>query len=575
MLFLASSAGAQAQYNVDYKMGEYSDPQTIESNVDIGKDEIITVGTLRVNEFAGSHDDVILTRLDQDGNIIWNIRYGTSDYDEVGNGITLSWDEKHVIVVGSIQEAGFFAAERKVLPRQALVLKIRISDGAVVWTTTYGIEENDDQAFLVKRSNSEAFEDLSYVIVGTSMGDPEQFYERMYAFKIKESGDEIWQRRYYLSYDYPITSIRPTSMVENEKETFMIAGTRTEIGKPTQLFTIGIKTINGDVSHDLFDYPTDNIYHVSRCDIDRQPDGKGYALAFTADDFKGDCIADIIDTDTDRIGVIRLNEDRKVLWASVYWEKEATNQDGLSVRFYKDELHVCININRASRFNTAGILRLKEASGGVIACTTYHIPESRVDYGPIGNHMIRNNDDKEYYVKSIYPKWGFSMVNTDILGKANCSEEAKINSCEYKTEPKAEKCEAKKYGKYKFWKIPTYKVDYGMDACKEIGLAPESQDGSGEATSGSLPTTQAIIYPSPVSGTQELINLKFITELDKTQGNIRIFNSMGQEVVNYDLVLVKGENKFTFDAKQFNAGIYLVMISADDQILDRVKFIKN
>lgn len=575
MLFLASGAGAQAQYNVDYKMGEYSDQQTIESNVDIGDNEIITVGTIRVNEFAGSHDDVILTRLNKDGKVLWNIRYGTSDYDEVGNGITLSWDKKHVIVVGSIIEAGFFAAERKVLPRQALVLKIRISDGAVVWTTTYGIEENDDQAFIVKRSNNAAFEELSYVIVGTSTGDPEQFYERMYAFKIKDSGDEIWQRRYYLSYDFPISSIRPTSMVEDKDGVFMIAGTRSEINRPTQLFTIGIKTINGDVSHDLFHYPTDHIYHVSRCDIDRHPDGKGYALTFTANDFKGDCITPIVDTDTDRIGVIRLNEDRKVLWASVYWEKDATNQDGLSVRFYKDELHVCININRKERYNTAGILRLKEANGGVIACITYHIPESRVDYGPIGNHMIRDNNDKEYYVKSIYPKWGFSMVNTDILGKANCSEEAKIYSCAYKTEPNDEKCDAKKYGKYRFWEMPTYKVDYGVDPCKEIGLAPESQDGSGEASSSVVPTTVATIYPSPVSSTQELVNLKFTTELDKAQGNIRIFNSMGQEVVNYDLVLLKGENKFTFDAKQFNSGIYLVMISADDQILDRVKFIKN
>ena len=234
MLLLTGAMGAQAQYNVDYKMGEYADQQTLESNVDIGDEELITVGTLTVNEFTGSHQDIVLTRLNKDGKVIWNIRYGLRDLNEIGNGITLSWDKKHVIVVGNVHKRTDEISARPV--NQALVLKIRISDGAVVWATHHGIKEYDDQAFLVKRSNT--FEDESYVVVGASRGEPEEAFERMYAFKVKDDGNQVWSRRYYLGYNFPISSIRPSSMVENGFGKFMIAGTRSEINRPTRIFLL-------------------------------------------------------------------------------------------------------------------------------------------------------------------------------------------------------------------------------------------------------------------------------------------------------------------------------------------------
>lgn len=574
MLLFASAMGANAQYNTDYKIAQYQDEQTIESNVDIGQNEIMTVGTILVYDDGQWHKDIILTRLDKESNVIWNIKYGEKDINEIGNGITLSWDKKHVIVVGSFQKDAAIP-EDEIKERYALVMKVRISDGTVIWNALHGDSKYDDQAFLVKKGTG-LDDQKTYVIVGRSDGDEEQSYERMYAFKIKESGDEIWTRRYYLSYNFPISAIHATSMVENTPGKFLVAGTRHEVNRPTQIFTIGFRTSDGAVTDDLFHYPTNNIYHVSTVDIDREPEGKGYALSFTANDLYGDCVdAYDLDKNIDRIGIMRLNEDRKVLWSQVYWEHKATNHNGLSIRFYKDELHVCANINRKDKYNTAAFLRVKESNGGFIYCNTYHVPETLFDYGPIGNHMIRSNDNKAYYIKSIYAKRGFAMTKTNSIGVSVCDKETELKQCKIKVALKDEKCDAKKYGKYGFNDIPRKEVDYGVTPCDEIdGLAPEGDNGQGSIGSP-MPINKAIIYPSPVRENQEIINLKFITDLDETQGNVAIYNSMGQLVANYDLMFITGENKFEFDAAQFPSGMYMVTITTQGEILDRVKFIKN
>lgn len=572
MLLFAGSMTGFGQYNVDYKMGEYADPQTIESNVDIGENQLITVGTITVSEDGDRHEDLILTRLDKEGKIIWNIKYGRKDVNERGNGVTLSWDKKHVIVVGSIAKDADIADEAA-LERFALVLKVRISDGAVIWNTLHGASNQDNQAFLVKRTTG--FDVPSYVVVGTSTGDPEQSFERMYAFKIKESGDEIWSRRYYLTDNFPFRAIRPTSMVEDELGRFLVAGIRAEINRPTQIFTLGFRTSDGAVTKDLFHYPINDVFHVSTVDIDRHPEGKGYGISYTANDLRGDCVEEFgIDQDIDRIGVIRLNKDRKPLWNNIYWEKDATNHNGLSIRFYKDQLHVCVNINRKERYNTSAILSVKESNGAFIVCNTYHVPETLFDYGPIGNHMIRSNDDKAYYVKSIYPKWGFAMTRADVTTKSVCDKRTELIRCEIKIDVKDQKCEAKEYGRYVFREIITKKVDFGEDHCEERAGINSTEDDNG-SISNPQPINKAVVYPSPIGENQSIINLSLISDRDETPGTIVIYNSMGQQVYTIDMVLINGENQFQFDAQRFSKGMYMVTITAGGELIDRVKFVKN
>ena len=212
----------------------------------------------------------------------------------------------------------------------------------------------------------------------------------------------------------------------------------------------------------------------------------------------------------------------------------------------------------------------------MISCITHQVPEFLTDYGPLTNHMIRSSNDKEYYIKSIYPKWGFSMVNTNLKGSSHCEEETRIRICAFRTEPKEERSKAVEYGKYDFTDIRTHRVDYGTDRCEDpiIGLS-ETTDEDGGSITPSTPITKATVYPSPVSADQAMVNLQFVSDLEAQPGTIRVFNSMGQEVLSSDVRLLEGQNKFQFEVSNFTKGIYLVTISTQDQLIDRVKFIKN
>lgn len=570
---LLFASGLSAQYNADYKMGQYQDDRTIESTVDIGNSEVLTVGTITAKDDDITHKDIILTRLDSDGNIIWNIRYGTSKFDEDGNGITLAWDKEHVIVVGSILETGIL--DRKVVDRNALVLKVRIADGAVVWSNIYGAKEIDDQAFLVKRNIKEK---KSYIVVGTSFGDPEQVSERMYNFSIEDNGSLIWSNRYYLPYDFPIRSIKPTSMVENGEKEFMVAGTRTEVNRPTHLFTIGISRANGSVTQDLFHYPISEVYHVTRCDIDRHPEGEGFGLAFTANDFSGRCLIPVdfaLDKEVDRIGVIRLNKDRKVVWGNVYWAAKTTNNDGLSLTIEDKQFKVCVNFNTKDRYNTPGFLRLEESDGSVISTIIHHIPQSETDYGPLTNQMIRSSD-KDFYIKSIYEKWGFSMVNTDPNGKANCVKEEKVVRCKLSVKVTDEKVDPKEYGKDAKWELKRAKVKYGEDFCKTLdGLKQEEGNGSEDTGNTGIESNQAVVYPSPLGADDVVLNVRFTSDREVEFGHIRIINSQGQEVMVHATNFIEGVNQLTLETANLPSGMYLVVVSANGEITEQMKLIKQ
>lgn len=577
MLLFVGNFAANAQYNVDYKMAEYLDPQTVESTVDVGDGEVVTVGTIKVTDGRQLHEDVILTRLDKSGKIIWNMRYGIKEAYERGNGITLSWDKKHVIVAGSFEKIIGIDIDRT-RERYAMVLKVRISDGALIWTTLNG-NDTDEQAFLVKRSNGR---DLvrSYVVVGTSTGDREESYERMLAFKIDDGGTTSWSNRYYLGENFPYRSIRPTSMVSNADGTFMIAGTRAEINRPTRLFTVGIKSSNGAISHLFNYYETGNIYHVERCDITKDTYDRydrGYALTFTAKDFRGDCLV-VADDDLfyskDKIGVIRMDASRRVLWSKIYYTKSADNQDGLSIFFYKDELQVCVNINDAVRYNTPGILRLKKENGNIISLNTYHIPSYRGDYGPLGNSMVRLGSN-EYAVKSIYKDWGFSMVNPNVLSDAKCDREVRAYQCKFKVVLREQGVKPVEYARGFRYRLPYDKVGYGEYPCGGFGIvAPTTteEENTGNFSSG---VTEAVVYPSPVGENQDVVTLQFLAENAYDLGNVKIFNGQGQEMLTQDISIIDGQNNMEFSAQQFAPGMYMVLISGNGEILDRVKFIKN
>ena len=189
--------------------------------------------------------------------------------------------------------------------------------------------------------------------------------------------------------------------------------------------------------------------------------------------------------------------------------------------------------------------------------------------------MIRSSD-KDYYIKSIYGKWGFSMINADPGGKANCVEEIKVVRCKLSVKVEDEKVDPKEYGKEAKWELKRNKVDYGEDFCEKLdGLKQEEGNDSEDTGSIGVQTNQAVVYPSPLGADDMILNVRFSSEMEQEFGQIRIINSQGQEVLVHAANFIAGVNQLTLETANLPSGMYLVVISANGEIMEQLKLIKQ
>ncbi len=574
-LFL-SAGSAFGQYNVDHLAGPFEDSPVLTSLVEVGNDHVISVGTTSISEPGeGTHKDIILTKTNSTGHVVWSYRYGQPDQAEMGNGITLSWDGLHVIVVGSMYYSGSASIGNQLTPlRDAITLKVRISDGLLIWTTTHGTFSNDEEALLIERTNDGILGDHSYVVVGHSSGDAPQSFRRMYAFKLNESGGEVWSKRYLLSYNFPIYSVSPSSMVKNGFGKLMIAGIQSEINKPTQPFTTGISTINGSVTDDYMIHSTTSVYNVKDCAIARDADGSGFALAYTADSYFGNCLVaatDPILNSTDRIGVMRLNPNRKPIWSSVYWKPQEDNQRGVAIDIKGGVYNVATSFSTNfiwTNVERPGFLRLNKTTSFVIDCHIYH--SSLLNpYGVIANCMIRAKDG-DYIIKTfVHPNNGFSLIKLNDLGISSCDESVQITRCKTGTTSTAQKSEAANYGSVALNYSPRHLAPINSYDCADP-FGTKSKSASLET-----PTSKMIVYPSPLGENENMVNIKFTTNLDGVSAKVHVYNAMGQEVLTHNLTLKEGENITRFNAQKLSSGMHTIVIDTDTEILDRGKLVKQ
>lgn len=576
MTVFLSASSAYSQYNVDLLVGPYEDNAVLTSLVEVGNDQVISVGTISISEPGeGTHKDILLTKTNSTGNVVWSYRYGQPDQAEMGHGVTLSWDGLHVIVVGSMYYSGSASIGNQLAPlRDAITLKVRISDGLLIWTTTHGTFSNDEEALLIERTNDGILGDHSYVVVGHSSGDAAQSFRRMYAFKLNESGGEVWSKRYLLSYNFPISSVSPSSMVKNGFGKLMIAGIQSEINKPTQPFTTGISTINGSVTDDYMIHSTTSVYNVKDCAIARDADGSGFALAYTADNYFGNCLVaatDPILNSTDRIGVMRLNPNRKPTWSSVYWKPQEDNQRGVAIDIKGGVYNVATSFSTNfiwTNVERPGFLRVNKTTSFVIDCHIYH--SSLLNpYGVIANCMIRAKDG-DYIIKTfVHPNNGFSLIKLNDLGISSCDESVQITRCKTGTKSTAKKSEAANYGSVALNYSPRHTVVVASYDCADP-FGTKSKSPSLET-----PTSKMIVYPSPLGEEEDMVNIKFTTNLDGVLAKVHVYNAMGQEVLTHNLTLKEGENTTRFNTQKLSSGMHTIVIDTDTEILDRGKLVKQ
>jgi len=568
---LLGTSSAYGQYNVDHLVGPYEDTPVLTSLVEVGNGHVISVGTITTTLGSTQQKDILLTKTDSLGNVVWNYRYGQPDQVETGNGITLNWNGDHVIVVGSVYYSDSSGIGTPMIPvRDAITLKVRISDGALIWTTTHGTFSYDEEALMIERTNDGLLGDRSYVVIGQSSGDTAQSSVRMYAFKLNESGGEVWSRRYLLSNNFPIIAVRPSSVVPNGFSRLMIAGIRSEVNRPTKLFTTGISTIDGSVTDDFVEYTTSNIYHVKDCAISRDPDGSGFVLAFTTDNFYGPCLAastDPLPTSADRIGVMRLYPSRKVQWTNIYWNQQAANQRGIAVDVKGGLYNIGTSYSLINNVERPGFLRVDKTTSAVVDCHLYQSSTLRPT-GVMANCMIPSKDGGYIMKNFAHPNDGFSLIKMSAAGKSNCNEQVQIVRCTTPSTADAKKSSAQDYGSVALNYSPRYAVFVNSQLCY-------NPFGTKSNIAAQTPTTKMVIYPSPVGENEEIVNIKFSTELDNKEATVHVLNSLGQEVLTYKITTSEGENFTHFNAQKLSSGMHTIVIDTDQEILERGKLLKK
>lgn len=232
----------------------------------------------------------------------------------------------------------------------AMALKVRIADGASIWTKKYGSRDNEEKAFVIKHTNhNEPF----YILTG-------HVDDKLAAFKIDDSGNLIWSKRYVTT----CLSSTPTSMISDNKNEFIIAGTYSaDVDVPGDLFTVGIRKDDGTITHALKRYTIADQNAIVGCDITKIVTDQGYALTYTLEGKSGETAP----FDRDCIGILRLDNGWNTKWANIYWQETANWQTGLSIDHSADVLNICTNFTK-NTFNTPGLLTVKDSDGTVSFC---------------------------------------------------------------------------------------------------------------------------------------------------------------------------------------------------------------
>ena len=196
-------------YNAEVGNFTSMDQGTLKSTIKLRMDvlESITVGSIleldRLENLTG-YLNIVVRKFKSNGALIWKVQYGILYYNERANSVSLSKDGKYIYVVGRAQSTIVPYANFK-----AIVMKVRISDWAVIWSQNYGNAANTESVLLIRRSDEK---DKGYFVIGTSIGEPSQPSERPFGFRIDEMGNLVWSKRYEIEDDLPFNSISPTGI---------------------------------------------------------------------------------------------------------------------------------------------------------------------------------------------------------------------------------------------------------------------------------------------------------------------------------------------------------------------------
>jgi len=537
----------------------YTDVTTIKATELVNADEIITVGYAFEPGSQTSRDIVIVKTKSSNGAVIWANSYGLSDLDERAYGLTVTYDGKNVIVVGT--------AQNKDVPTDwnGLAMKVDIATGAVVWSYQYGKIDEYQELRMIQRTFDGPIVPLNptYMMVGTS--SYKDVKSVLYAVSIFDNGGQQWADIYLDGSTYPDIFDYAFTMVKNPFKKFIICGTRYDNtgSSASRIFTMGIDPTTGSVSDKYIDYTIDDRPHFEGaiCNV-AIDDFVGYGLAFSSRKSG-------VDTDVDAaITVMLLDKDRLPINTNFYWQKEHKENFGLSIYQSTEEIKTFdVYTSMYKEIFKPGFLNV-EVTGAInyflkynadLSDSKYATAMVRTKYGYTAKALHYDGDD------------GFMLAGATPTGKTDCAAEEEIYRKEVDAKYDSFDYKADAFGDVEKREVKVVDVHGKVKSCDGLFGQAFKQGAVSEA---SVEANSFHVYPNPMASNQN--EVKLVYNLEQGQRvEISIYNALGQQVYRQFATLTSGSNQLPITINNMSPGVNFIVVRNGADVLYQYKIIKE
>ena len=558
----------QFNKNYSFPLDLYADVATVKATKLVNDREIMTVGYAREAGSRENVNDIVIVKTSRiDGSVIWGRTYGLDDLDEKGFGLTLSYDGRHVIVCGSAQ------SKESREDWNALVMKIEINTGDVVWSSQLGETKENEEFRMVER----VYPDLAsigndsptYLLVGSASYE---FKNVLYGASIHDNDGSVqWSNTYANAGTLGVVDDIAFSMVQGYADQFYICGTRKLEGK-SRIFTLRINPYNGNpaysyvvinVNNHLLN--TLNQYGGSICKVDW--DGSsliGYAIACTS-----------VEPQVGRNGfveeaitVLILDQKGKSEYGGLYWERGFKGNRGLSVyQSTVDRRSHTLNVytNTYNEGYDPGFVNV-DILGPVNYFNKYYDSEQFEDKLPTA--MVENEYGYTAKVLNKNPEEGsrFQLLQLGQDGRTDCMKEENMLYQRVESEDELILYEKTPYGRDSKRDILSRPLEVRFNGCERGRSMPfPSPQIAGETNASS----KISVYPNPAI---DAVNVS-IEGKNVKGGKVFLMSSMGR--VFYEKPVSVNNRMVTFDMTELPSGVYFIQFTDNLGNIEVKKVVKR
>lgn len=570
MLFLSGTSLGQ-MFNQEYQYSQLNgayipEEDRAKSTLQIDANEIITIGSFRDNSISGTRDILIVkTRVDN-GHVIWSKRIGLPNLDEFANALTLSYSGSDVLIVGQAQSSTSSS------DRDALVVRLQVSDGSILWAKRYGTsDQNQEWKMIEKVSSSSNPGNNTYFIAGyTNKGNNLPY---IYASSINEDGSTVFLNEYFDNLLRYYAGSSPSSMVQNSQGDFILTGERiSPVNNYRALFTMGISPLTGVVTDPFFAYEVANSDRVVGGAIERITIGTTDAYVLVGSAINPNVSVSTVNS---AISLMTLNSNRTPIGCRLYWEEGHASNSGMSV-FQNQSNTMQLDVYTSTN-NQPGLMSLSLTNGQLLSFKRYNTFSSQAFLSPISMEQTDNGYlAKTYFSISGFfgPSTGFKLISLDHTGENECYD----NSVMY-AESRALSTYTVSVAPRAFGAVNVRGTGWpqnvtgksvncdGMDAIAFRLLADNT-----ESLTISEQEESFAVYPNPIAKNGNNLNLEYTLSQEK-QVEIAVFNALGEQTELQTVTLNSGTQVLELSNESLSLGLNLVTVRSNGKEIYKVRVI--